>query len=247
MSYAAIIVGGGTLIYGAIEEGEAKKKARQLASTRPKELPSPETGQELALNASELSNSRNPAMSVGADGEFSEALDALLKGGGDANSVSKLFTSDEQGRQRQALVREQIRLQKVNNYVSSLREKGGEREQEFGFNEWAPWADAAQADAQAKQYGTNLEFQGLNTLGSGVASLSNSMSTEKMLDKYFGQTRQPPAPTGPVTSASAASYYARQPSPDLNTSPASGTWNTPVFTPPNNNADDVFLPNTMGE
>ncbi len=243
MTYAAIVVGAGTLGYGIYRDIKAAKTSKQLGSSRPKETPSPEIAEEQALTASELGNSRNPGLSAAGqaeDREFSNSLDAILKGGGDPNSVAALYGNKEGGRQRLALLQEQIRMNDLNNFIGSLRERAGERQEQFGFNEWGPWADSAQANAAAKQEARGLESQGVNTIGSGVTGYLSNKNFQKELDRYF-QESQPKqqAPTGAVTSSSAASFYSNQPNPGTNVTPASQTWNTPKFTPLSPETSDI--------
>ena len=118
MSWAAVAVAGVGAVetgIGAVKASKARKRAEQLNKTRPKESVSPETQEAVALESSELSKPSNPYGDQ--DSDFANSLNAILKGGGDPNSIGNLFSSDQAGRGRQAAMQEQIRLAKVNNLV----------------------------------------------------------------------------------------------------------------------------------
>lgn len=226
MSWAAVAVAGVGAVetgIGAAKASKARKRAAQLNATRPKESISPETKEAVSLQESELSKPTNPYGDQ--DRDFTNSLDAILKGGGDANSIGQLFSSDQAGRGRQAAMQEQIRLAKVNNLVASLKGEGQERQDVFGFNEWMPWADASQANAAERQSDQAMVYGGINTAVSGMAGYLNNR-----------QTKTPtPKNQEPYSFSTGARNIATMPNSDLptNINPSAGTWMQPSFTPLN--------------
>lgn len=218
--FAVVGVGAVEAGIGAEKASKAKKRAAQLNQTRPKESISPETQEAVSLEASELSRPNNPYGDQ--DRDFTNSLGAILKGGGDPNSIGSLFSSDNAGRARMATMQEQIRLQKVNNLVSSLRGEGQERQDVFGFNEWAPWADSAQANAQEKQADQSEIYGGINTAVSGLAGYLKTQGpkTPKPANDPFKYSRQYGVTPNPTVASTTTT----------NINPSVGTWMQPSFT-----------------
>lgn len=226
MSWAAVAVAGVGAVeagIGAAKASKARKRAAQLNATRPKEAISPETKQSVSLLESELSKPQNPYGDQ--DRDFTNSLSAILKGGGDPNSIGELFSSDQVGRARMATMQEQIRLAKVNNLVSALRGEGQERQDVFGFNEWAPYADAAQANAAERQSDQSMIYGGINTAVSGLAGYLNNRQPN---------TRKQSVQQ-PYSFSTGSRTIASTPNADLptNINPSADTWMQPTFTPLN--------------
>lgn len=177
-SWIAAAVGAGTLIYGAVKSGQAKKEAHRLQENRPVYKGSPYTGEELSLLEREVANPMSAearaAYNQSTDRDLSTSLDAILKGGGNPNNVGDIFDRSQEGRQRLAIFTDQLRLQKINNLVSSFRNAQEQGDRSFQFNQYAPWADETQANSQARQSAAALEMQGVKTLGGAVQSYAGS-------------------------------------------------------------------------
>lgn len=205
MSYAlagTAVVGGIEAGIGAIGSHKTKERAAKLAASRPKAQITPESNEEVQLASSELANNgHNPGQFNEDDKDLSTSLDTILKGGGDPNSVSAMFSDDQGGRQRMALISEQMRLAKTNNLVSALRNRAGEREEDFKNNEIAPWDDAAQANAQARSQSQSLIWGGINTAASAAMAYgTNAMKTTptpKTTPDPFANTRTTAATASP--------------------------------------------------
>src|SRR5450432_1641115 len=139
-AWAIAAVGAGTLIAGEIDKSNANSKAESLAKSRPKLSASPYTAGELALTKSELAGGMGAdasrAYQEGQDRNLSTSLDALLKGGGNVNNVAEIFDGSEVGNQRLAMVKENLRLNNINNFISASDKAETERQQEFQFNQW---------------------------------------------------------------------------------------------------------------
>lgn len=203
MSYAAIAVAAGTAVYGGIKAAKAKKEAKRLAANRPELKESPYTRDELQLTKNNLANGMSGAASnayeQGLDRDLSSSLGAVLQGGGDVNNVAELFDRSQQGRQRLLLMKENLRMNNVNNYVNSLRNSTLEDQTRFKANEYAPWQDQAQAVSQARASGENLMVNGIVSAGSSAAAGIAANQRRNDFNNYFNN---PNANSGTMNFAS---------------------------------------------
>lgn len=155
-------------ISGAVQAKKAKNEAAKLAASRPT-LPNNQFAQDqLSFAENELSRSSQTGdqYNQGVDRDLSNSIGAILKGGGDINSVGELFDSTNQGRQRARLMSENIRMNNIQNYVRASQGADNARQQQFQFNDWAPWADNAQANAQARVAANQKTWQAVDEFGS---------------------------------------------------------------------------------
>src|SRR5687768_1629768 len=138
-------IGVAQTVTGLIKGGKAKKEAARLAATRPKLEASPYLDDQLSLAQSELSSGMSGAAEnayeQGLSRDMSSSLDAILKGGGDVNNVAEIFDRSAVGRQRLALMKENLRLSQINNVVNAQGASENQRKEMFEFNQWRPWAD----------------------------------------------------------------------------------------------------------
>jgi hypothetical protein len=186
---AGIAIGVGGLVLGEVHKSEANKKAKALQNSRPTLTPSPYTKDELSLTQSELAGGMGADAERGyteqLDKDTSGSLDALIKGGGSVNNVADIFSGKQEGRQRLTMMKENLRLNNIHNFISASRNAEEGRQQEFQFNQFAPWADASQANAQEKQGAEQQINTGVNTAASGVAGELSNISQKNSLNDYF--------------------------------------------------------------
>ena len=193
---AAISIG--ETVAGLIGQGKAKKEGERLSKTRPKRQTSQYAKDDLALSESELSN----PMSAGADRayttqsekEFGTSIGAITRGGGGVNNIGDVYARGEEGRTNLAILKDQARLQKVNNVLRSYQMMNEEDQANFAFNEVAPWKDAAAANAQKKAAADAMVAQGIGMAGSTAMQGGKAKSDQSAYDKYFGNNGgvQPP-------------------------------------------------------
>lgn len=191
-------------VLGLSAAAKAKKEAAALEASRPKYTVNPNVQSEVSLAQSELSNGMSAdaetAYNEGIDRDLSVTLDALLKGGGTPNNISQTFDSSEIGRQKLAMMKDNLRLNQVNSLVSAYRNQTGETDKQFEFNQWMPWADKVQANATARENANKLTFGGLNTAGSGLMNAFSTVSDNNKFNDFFktsssdntNNTLQPP-------------------------------------------------------
>jgi len=167
-------IGVAQTVVGLIGSGKAKREAARLQGLRPKYKESPYYKDALSLAESELSTGMSAdaenAYEQGTDRDLSTSLNAILQGGGSVNNVAQVFDQSQQGRQRLSLMKENLRLNQINNVVKAQQLNEEEREKAFQFNEFAPWADKAQANAEARKNASNMIWSGINSVGSAAMS-----------------------------------------------------------------------------
>lgn len=182
------ILGTGEAVVGLINAGKAKREAAKLEASRPKYKESPYYKDALSLAQSELSTGMSAeaknAYEQGISRDLSTSLDAILKGGGSVNNVAQVFDQSQQGRQRLTLMKENLRMNNVNNLVRAQQLNEEQREKAFQFNEWAPWADKAQANAKARQGAEDMIWAGVNTAGASI--MKGSSGGGKQMNSFFG-------------------------------------------------------------
>jgi hypothetical protein len=169
---------------GLINEGKAKEEARRLAATRPQYQVDPLVNQDLNLAESELSSnvsSGEKAYATLNNGQFSSAIGSTLKAGGDPNSVGAIYGNSEDGRLKLQQMRDNLRLNQIQNVLKTSQNKQDANTTAFLYNKDAPWKDAAQANAAARQAAQQQVSQGFNTFISGGMNGANSLQEDNNL------------------------------------------------------------------
>lgn len=169
------VLGVAQTVASLINSAKAKKEAKALERSRPKREISPLYEENLALAESELAG----GMSAAAEAAYNQALDrqqsgslsALLRGGGDVNTVSDIFSAGEEGRQRLATLTDQLRLKQIDTVLKSRDMMAEEADKNFIFNDYMPWADKAAANATARKEANAGIWSGLQTLGGSVSNM----------------------------------------------------------------------------
>lgn len=174
--------GAGTIIQGAlglaktveglVNAGKTKREAKYLEKTRPQLGRDRYADEALALTKSELAQGMSAkaekAYNDIADRDFSSSLSAILKGGGNLNSIGDIYGSKEEGRQRLAIMQDNLRLSQIQNEINAGKEVSNREDQMFQINQWMPWADKSQANAAARQGAQEQIWSGLGTMGAGA-------------------------------------------------------------------------------
>lgn len=220
MAVAAVIAGAAaaySIGSGIVKANKAKKEAQQLQKTRPKYQNSPYAGQGVSLAQSELSRRGSEFLDEQADQDLSSSLDTILKSGGSSNDVASLFTQNSIGRARVAMMRDNLRLNQIANLSRAQETAEEDRQRQFGFNEVAPWKDAASANAAAKEQAQAQIQAGVTSLASTGASYASSVAGANQLNDYF---KVPASTSGVVNKYSAPSAEVVKPNTG-NISPAS--------------------------
>lgn len=175
---------------GLINAAKAKKEAKQLARSRPKYAIPDDAQRELDLSESELGTGGLSARAENAynqlnNRQFSSSLDATLRMGGSPSQVSDIFDSSEAGRLRLAQLNDEIRLQKINNLISSRRYMNEQKDKQFEFNEWMPFADRMKANDEARRGAEEQIWGGIGTAGAAGVNYATQANQANMWDNYF--------------------------------------------------------------
>ncbi len=136
---------------------QAKRAAERLAANRPFLPESTAARDQQALAESELTRESRAADQYynETNRNFANSLDTIMKTGGDVNDVGALFDGSDVGYQRARMMSENVRLNNVQNVVRAWNNTDNQRQQQFQFNQWAPWADQSQANAKLMQQSAN--------------------------------------------------------------------------------------------
>lgn len=161
-------------VTGFVNAAKARREAKELERSRPKYQISPLSQQELDLSESELANGGLSSTAENAynnlnNKQFSSSLGAILRGGGSVNNVADVFGENDEGRQRLALLSDQMRLNKIRNLSIARQQMMEQQDKEFQVNEFAPWQDAKVANSQARQGAEQQIWSGLSGAGSAVS------------------------------------------------------------------------------
>jgi hypothetical protein len=154
---------------GLINTSKANAEANYLERTKPVKKTSQFDRDALALTESDLAN----GMSAEADQAYddtearslSSAISAILKSGGSANNISDMYGNTATGRQQMALIRENLRMKKVDEYLKQLDTMANEDEKNFLVNEYGPYINKLKAVGEAKKAAAEQMAKGLDSIG----------------------------------------------------------------------------------
>lgn len=180
------VAGLATSAIGLINAGKTKREAERLAASRPDYEISPLVDQDLSLAQSELANGMSNAAERAYkdldNGQFSSSIGAILKSGGGANSIGAIYGNSQDGRLKLAQMEDQFRLRKMDTYLRQSERKQQEEQTQWQVNEYAPWADKAQANAQARQNAQSQIWGGIGTFASGAMNGANAIQEGNKLN-----------------------------------------------------------------
>lgn len=177
-------------VTGAINNKKAKKEARELEANRPKYQISDLAKKDLSLSESELAGGGLSATAENAynnlnNKQFSSSLGAILRGGGSVNNVADVFSANDEGRQRLALLSDQMRLGKIDRLSRARQQMIGEEDKAFMYNIDAPWKDKAQAASQSRQQAQKDIWGGIDTVAGAGMQYFGQQYNQKQYDNYF--------------------------------------------------------------
>lgn len=191
----SVVPGIGTIIGGTVglaegiiglsNEAKAKKEAEQQALNRPQYQISPLAGQELSLSESDLGNGMSAGATKAYDDlnnqQYSSSIGAIVRSGGDVNSIGSIYGSSQDGRLKLAQMKDNIRLAQINNYVKANNAYQDAQQTQWQLNKFAPWQDKAQAISAARQGASQQASQGLNTATSAAMGFANNLQEQNAL------------------------------------------------------------------
>lgn len=191
MSWIGSAISGGVglaeAISGAVNKNKTTAEAARLEKSRPKIQRDPLTDQNLALVKSDLANGMSAkaatAYDNAVDREFSSSLSSILKGGGDVNSIGDIYTGNEEGRQKLATMRDNLRLNQIKD-VLAQSERADERNYvtPWQVNEFGPWADKTAANSDARMAADKRMWDGITELATSGMQYAQNKHEENMLN-----------------------------------------------------------------
>ena len=178
-----------SLLRSSQQKSTAESEAKTLEANRPKYQIQKEFGQDVALTESELGQGMSAkaqrAYESATDRGLSSSLSAILKGGGDVNSIGSLYGESEKGRENLAILQDNLRLQQIQNVVSARQRMAGEKQTKWMVDEYGHWKDQAQAVAEARKAAEQGIQSGISSFGSILGGAAQQAHKEKRYDKYF--------------------------------------------------------------
>lgn len=165
----------------ANKEANLKHEAKELEKNRPKLRKDVNAQNNLNLVESDLANGMSSKAETAyndiVDREFSSSLGSILRGGGDVNSIGSLYGANEEGRQKLAIMKDNLRLNQIKtvldqsdyvdkrNYISP-----------FQINEYQPFQDKAAAIGTARGQAAKATNDDTNTFVSSIMRLGEDGS-----------------------------------------------------------------------
>ncbi len=180
---------------GAADSAQAKSEAEQLKNSRPVYNISPESTNELNLAESELQQGigarAERAYTNQLDKTTANSLSALLRGGGNLNSVGDIFANAQDGMSRLAMLNENTRLNQINNLITANRNMTDQRDKQFMYNQDQWWKNDAQANAAFRQNSANELMNGVNGAASLATQYLQNKKDDKKMDDYLTGDQTP--------------------------------------------------------
>lgn len=167
---------------GLIGTSKDNAEANYLEKTKPVKKTSQFDRDALNLTESDLANGisaeADQAYNDTEDRSLSSSLSAILKSGGSANNIADVYGDSSQGRQNMAVMRDQIRMKKVDEYLKQLDVMAQEEEKNWLTNEYGPYINKLKAVGEAKKAHAEQTAKGLDSLGgSGMGGGGGSMGS----------------------------------------------------------------------
>ncbi len=162
------------------EKKKLEQQAKEQEKLRPKIGRDQNADYNLNLVESELANGMSAraekAYNDASDRQFSSGLGAILRGGGDVNSVGSLYGAGEDGRLKLAMMRDSNRLNQISNVLNQSKYVD-ERNYvtPWQVNIDAPWKDKTQAIAEARRVNAQNIEKDWSTTTSSISGMGGDM------------------------------------------------------------------------
>lgn len=185
MAVTAVVgaVGAGLAIYGAVKKAQAEKAAKANLANRPNYQPVPEDDSELNLAESQantgMSDASRQSMQNNAENGLASSENAIMRNGGDANSISAAYDNYQQGIGRNAIYDDQARQQHIQSLLAVQNQYNQQRRSDndklFQVNQYAPWADRQQLYSSQIAGGQQTMQQGIGIASNAASTYVNSL------------------------------------------------------------------------
>lgn len=154
---------------GLIKGSQANAEGNFLEKTKPVKKTSQFDRDALNLTGSNLENGLSAeteqAYDDSEDRALSTSISASLKSGGSANNIGDIYGNTAEGRQKLAVIRDNIRMQNVDKYLAQLDNMAQEEEKNWLVNEYGPYINKVKAVGEAKKAAAEQTAKGLDSIG----------------------------------------------------------------------------------
>lgn len=168
-------IAGYNIVAGQINLTKANEEGKFLESTKPVKKTSQFDRDALNLTGSDLANGMSAeteqAYNDSEDRSLSSSISAILKSGGSTNNISDMYGNSAQGRQQMAVVRENMRMKKVESYLNELDTMAEEEEKNWLVNDYGPYMNKVKAVGEAKKKAAEQTAKGLDSLGGSMGGM----------------------------------------------------------------------------
>lgn len=210
LTIAAIAGGALQIGQGIAQKSKAKKMARE--NPRPKYEISDAVLDNQALAEERASQGLSDAVlqryREGAERGLTTSLDSILEAGGSVNNIGELYSNYGDSLSKITLLDEQMRTENIRTLMAQNQNLAEEEDKKWQVNEFAPWADTAQASSALSAQGSENMWKGLNT---GLSAFANDRISGMYQDEADGVFRRntPPARTGASSPVSSPEQMAK--------------------------------------
>lgn len=174
---AGAALGAGQMLYGAAQKRKADAAAK--ANVMPKyNIPQYEQ-QALALEESRagqgMSDAAREAMRANIDRAQGTTIDAMLRSGASPNAIGATAAGTQAQLSQMALYEDKARIENLARLQAQRARMSANMDKEYQINQYAPWANRAQAIAQQQAGAQNMFMSGMNTLQQGLLGVAGTV------------------------------------------------------------------------
>lgn len=162
-------IAGYNIVAGQVNLTKANAEANYLEKTKPVRKTSQFDRDALSLAQSDLANGMSAeteqAYDDANDKSLASSISAILKSGGSANNIADMYDSSAQAQQNMAIIRENMRMKKVDAYLAELDTMAEEDSTNWLVNEYGPYINKVKAVGEARKAAAAQTAKGLDSLG----------------------------------------------------------------------------------
>jgi hypothetical protein len=167
---AGAAIGAGQMAYGASQKKKYQNAA--AANVMPEYQINPEEGammrQAESMAGQGMSDAARESMRANTDRALGTGIDAILRGGGNANAIASLAGNTQNQINQMAVYEDQARLKNLENLQNQRARMSANRDKVYQINQYQPWANRAQAINQQLMGAQNMMQGGFNTMAGGL-------------------------------------------------------------------------------
>lgn len=168
------------MLKGISDQNKANDAALTLERTKPIKKISQYDRSALNVSESELANpisaQAQQAYDAAEDRSLSSSISAILKSGADVNNIGDMYGNTIQGRGNLAIMRDQLRMKKVDSYLAQLDNMAQQEDTNWLVNEYGPYINKLKAVGEAKKQAAANTAKGMDSfMGASISGMSGDM------------------------------------------------------------------------